>query len=111
MLRPRVAVGLCAVAALATAALLFGGGSSPGARAGEESCSEGDTAYTTDSLHDIRSFADALAIVRGVRQTIPPPPEGPEGWAGLIGRNVDVRVEHVLWRRPHAPEPPRRFRF
>ena len=110
MLRARVAVGLCAAAALATTVLLLDTGSAPGA-GGEESCSEGDAAYTTDSLHDIRSFADALAIVRGVRQTIPPTPEGPEGWAGLIGRNVDMRVERVLWRRPHAPEPPRRFRF
>jgi hypothetical protein len=51
------------------------------------------------------------ALVRGVRQTIPPKPDGPEGWAGLIGRRVTVRVERVLWRRPQAPQPPQRFAF
>jgi len=90
--------------------VLLDGGRAPVA-APEESCFEPEASYTTDSLHDIRSFADAMAIVRGVRQTIPPPPSGPEGWAGLIGRHVAVKVERVLWRRPNAPEPPRRFRF
>ena len=59
----------------------------------------------------MRSFADAMAVVRGVKEAIPPTPDGPEGWAGLIGRYVTMRVERVLWRRPHAAEPPRRFRF
>src|SRR3954447_4352256 len=110
MLRARTAVGAFAVAAGIGAAGLIGGGSSP-APPREEACAELDTAHTTESLHDVRSFADAMAIVRGVRERVPPTPEGPEGWAGLIGRSVTVRVERVLWRRPHAPEPPRRFRF
>jgi hypothetical protein len=110
MLRARLAVGLCVAGALAGAvALLVDGGAS---RAQERpSCTEPEATYTTDTLNDIRSFADAMAIVRGVRQAIPPPPSGPEGWAGLIGRHVTVKVERILWRRPHAPEPPRRFRF
>jgi hypothetical protein len=86
------------------------GGSSTGAQLGE-SCADLDTTFTTDSLHDVRSFSDAIAIIRGVRETIPAPPGGPEGYAGLIGRRVTVRVERVLWRRPNAPDPPRRFRF
>jgi hypothetical protein len=110
MLRARVAVGLGAAAALAGAVALLDRGDAPGAPANTW-CTPPEASYTTDSLHDVRSFADAMAIVRGVRQTIPPPPEGPEGWAGLIGRDVTVRVERVVWRRPHAPEPPRRFRF
>jgi hypothetical protein len=110
MLRARVAVGLGVAAVLAGAIVLPADGGSSGAPLGE-SCAELDTTFTTDSLHDVRSFADALAIVRGTREAIPPPPEGPEGWAGLIGRRVTVRVESVLWRRPHAPELPRRFRF
>jgi hypothetical protein len=109
MLRARVAVGVC-TAALAAVVLAADGGSSP-AQPREESCAELDTTYTTESLHDVRSFADAMAIVRGVKEAVPPTPDGPEGWAGLIGRYVTVRVERVLWRRPHAPEPPRRFRF
>ena len=38
-------------------------------------------------------------------------PAAPRARPGLIGRDVTVHVERVLWRRPHAPEPPRRFRF
>jgi hypothetical protein len=110
MLRERVAVGVCAAASLAGGLALLQGGSAPGAPLGD-SCADPESTYTTDSLHDLRSFSDAMAIVRGVKQTIPPPPSGPEGWAGLIGRQVTVRVERVLWRRPHAPAPPRRFRF
>jgi hypothetical protein len=68
MLRARVAVGLGVAAAFAGAIVLVTDGSSAGDPLGE-SCAEHDT---TDSLHDVRSFADALAIVRGVRQTIPP---------------------------------------
>src|SRR5687767_4276247 len=110
MLRARLAVGLCGAAALAGGAVLLQDGSAPRAQPGV-SCQDPEASYTTDSLHDIRSFADAMAIVRGTRQTIPPPPSGPEGYAGLIGRTVSVRVERILWRRPNAPEPPRRFRF
>ncbi len=110
MLRVRVAVAICLVAALTGGAVLLTGGSSPEAAAGNE-CVDPDSSYTTDSLHDLRSFADALAIVRGVRQSIPPEPDSPEGWAGLIGRRVTANVERVVWRRPHAPEPPARMRF
>jgi hypothetical protein len=110
MLRARVAVGLGVATALAGMTVVITGGSSTGAQLGE-SCADLDTTFTTDSLHDVRSFSDAIAIVRGVRETIPAPPGGPEGYAGLIGRRVTVRVERVLWRRPNAPDPPRRFRF
>jgi hypothetical protein len=67
--------------------------------------------FTADTLHDLRSFSDAMAIVVGVDERIPPAPSGPEGWAGVIGRKVTVRVERVLWRRPNAPAPPATFRF
>jgi hypothetical protein len=110
MLRARLAIGLCVAGALAGGVILLVDGSAPRAQA-SDSCTDPESTYTTDTLHDIRSFSDAMAIVRGVRQTIPPPPSGPEGWAGLIGRHVTVKVERILWRRPHAPEPPRRFRF
>src|SRR5215208_1691519 len=110
MLRARVAVGASVAALLVGALAIADGGSAPAEPLGE-SCAELDTSFTTNSLHDVRSFADAMAIVRGVRESVPPEPDGPEGWAGLIGRYVDVRVERVLWRRPHAPEPPRRFRL
>jgi hypothetical protein len=95
---------------LTVAVVLLRGSPGPRAVAGDE-CAPSESSITTDSLHDLRSFSDAMAIVRGVREAIPPAPKGPEGWAGMIGRRVTVRVERVLWRRPHAPEPPRRFSF
>jgi hypothetical protein len=110
MLRARAAVGVALAVSAIGGAVLVGGGSEPGAAPGE-SCADGESTFTTDSLHDLRSFADAVAIVRGVRESVPPPPRGPEGYAGLIGRKVTARVERILWRRPNAPEPPRRFRF
>lgn len=70
-----------------------------------------ESTFTAETLHDLRSFSDAMAIVVAVDEEIPPPPSGPEGWAGLIGRVVTVRVEEVLWRRPNAPAPRRSFRF
>jgi hypothetical protein len=113
MLRARIAVGVfLAAAVLGAVVLLEGGdaGSAPGTPPAQ-SCADGESTYTTDTLNDVRSFADAIAVVRGVRESLPPEPKGPEGWAGLIGRRVHVEVERVFWRRPHAPEPPRRFRF
>jgi hypothetical protein len=113
MLRARLAVGvLLAAAVVAGVVLLDGGsaGSAPGTPPAS-SCTDGESTYTTDTLNDVRSFADAMAIVRGVRESLPPEPKGPEGWAGLIGRRVTAKVERVLWRRPHAPEPPERLRF
>jgi hypothetical protein len=111
MLRARIAVGLAlAAVAAAAGALIAAGGDAPGAPP-RESCGYSESSYTTDSLHDVRSFADAMAIVRGVKEELPPEPRGPEGWAGLIGRRVTVEVERVLWRRPHAPKPPRSMRY
>jgi hypothetical protein len=76
------------------------------------SCSDIDeSTFRAESVRDIRSFSDAMAIVKAVKEEVPPAPEGPEGWAGVIGRVVTVRVERVLWRRPKAPTPPEAFRF
>ena len=109
--RTQVTVGLCVAASIAAGVTLLREGDAPRAAAAD-TCSElSEQSFTTRTLHDLRSFADAMVIVRGVRQQIPPPAEGPEGFAGLIGRTVTARVERVLWRRPNAPEPPRRFRF
>ena len=111
MLRARIAVGLCLAAGAAAAlVVVLGGGSDPRAAQGD-GCADPEATYTTDSLHDVRSFADAMAIVTAVKEETPPPPDGPEGYAGLIGRTVTMRVERVLWRRPHAPRPPETARF
>src|SRR5688500_18067914 len=98
MLRARAAVGLALVASVAGAVVLLDDERAPGATA-DDCSSIGESTFTTDSLHDLRSFADATAVVRAVRESVPPPPRGPEGYAGLIGRRVTVRVERILWRR------------
>lgn len=84
----------------------------PAGDATRADCSDIDeSTFVADTLHDLRSYSDAMAVVRAVDEEIPPPPSGPEGWAGMIGRVVTVRVERVLWRRPKAPAPPSSFRF
>jgi hypothetical protein len=107
--------GAPAVAAALAAVLwvVLQSASSPAAQdALGRSCAElGASKFAAETLRDVRSYSDAFAIVRGVREEVPPTPEGPEGWAGFIGRTVTVRVERVLWRRPKAPEPPRTFAF
>jgi hypothetical protein len=102
-----------AVAAILGVGVVLPCGASPAAQeALGQSCAEMDeSTFAAETVRDLRSYSDALAIVRGVKEEIPQAPEGPEGWAGFIGRVVTVRVERVLWRRPKAPEPPRTFRF
>jgi hypothetical protein len=99
-----------ALAGVGVAAAQRGGDRSEDGRLGS-SCSEADYSFRAETLNDLRSFADALVIVRATGERTPPPPGGPEGWAGLIGRRVDARIERVLWRRPRAPGPPRTFTF
>jgi hypothetical protein len=99
------------LAVLAVAALAPVGRDASGAGEPERCSPIDESTFTAENLHDLRSFSDAMAIVTAVREKGPPSPSGPEGWAGLIGRVVTVRVEEVLWRRPNAPAPPRTFRF
>lgn len=97
---------------LAVGVALVSSASSAAQNALGRSCAEIDeSTFSAETVRDLRSYSDAIAIVRGVSEEIPPAPEGPEGWAGFIGRVVTVRVERVLWRRPKAPEPPPTFRF
>jgi hypothetical protein len=76
-----------------------------------DACSEGDSLWTTDTLRDWVSFADGLAVITPVAERETPPPAGPEGYAGYIGRRVTVRVERRLWRRRGASAAPDTFRF
>jgi hypothetical protein len=100
MLRARIAVGLClATVVAAVLVIVLGDGDDPRAARGDD-CSDPESTYTSDSLHDVRSFADAMAIVTGVKED-----------AANGGRTVTMRVERVLWRRPHAPRPPETARF
>jgi hypothetical protein len=111
MLRARLAVGLSLAALVAVAVAVVALDDDAPRAADQDGCSHGESTYTSDSLHDVRSFSDAMAIVTAVKEETPPEPDGPEGWAGLIGRTVTMKVERVLWRRPNAPRPPATSRF
>jgi hypothetical protein len=74
-------------------------------------CSEPESAWTMDTLRDWVSFSDQLSVIEVLGHKIPPTPDGPEGWAGLISRRVKVRVERTLWRRPTAARAPAEFSF
>jgi hypothetical protein len=91
MLRTHVTVGLCAAASIAAGLVFLRDGDAPRAAAGGSCSPLSESSFTTGTLHDLRSFADAMVIVRAVRQEIPPPPEGPEGWAGLGGADRSDR--------------------
>jgi hypothetical protein len=97
---------------LAVGVALVSSASSAAQNALGRSCAEIDeSTFSAETVRDLRSYSDAIAIVRGVKEEIPPAPDGPEGRAGFIGRVVTVRVERVIWRRPKAPEPPPTFHF
>jgi hypothetical protein len=64
-----------------------------------------------DTLRDWVSFSDQLSVIKVLGHKIPPTPEGPEGWAGLINRRVKVRVERTLWHRATAARAPAELRF
>ena len=90
-------------------AVALGAGAAPAVA--QADCTEGERSWTMDTLRDWVSFSEQLSVIRVVGESIPPAPEGPEGWAGLIGRRVTVKVERTFWRRPGAPRAPERFRL
>ena len=97
---------------LATAAAVLAGLAAGAGPAQEPSCSGGGTsAWTTAALADWVSFSDQVAVIAVLAEKRSPPPDGPEGYAGLIGRRVTVLIEETLWRRRGAPRAPERFTF
>lgn len=65
-----------------------------------------------EELRDWVSYADAIAVVRVVdeRRTGSDAEDRKNG-EGLIGRDVVVEVDEVLWRRPTSQELPSTFSF
>jgi hypothetical protein len=98
---------------LAALALLLALVPAPAGRAQEEpaTCGPmGDYAFSQETLRDWVSFFDALSTVKVVRERRTGPLTDPDG-AGVVGRRVTVKVKRTRWRRPGAPEAPRRFSF
>ncbi|HEY1277617.1 MAG TPA: hypothetical protein VGF25_22110, partial [Thermoleophilaceae bacterium] len=82
----RIVLPLVAVALAFAAPAL--GASARGDPLGE-SCAEAEgPQWTTEKLHDWVSFADELAVIDVLGEVRTPPPSGPEGYAGYIGRRV-----------------------
>ena len=63
--------------------------------------------FPSESLRDWVSYADYVAAytVVGERE-IPPAPEDADHGEGLVGRDVTLRVDRVVWRASGAPALP-----
>jgi hypothetical protein len=73
---------------------------------------EGDYALPGETLQDWVSYGDQLSVLSVLHATQPEPWPAYRNSGGLAGREVTVRVERTLWRRPAAPRAPTGpFRF
>lgn len=71
-----------------------------------------DSRLPVESLRDWVSYADAVALTRVISDE--PRPVGDiekKTGEGLVGRDVTVSVEEVIWHRPGGPEIPSSFTF
>lgn len=44
----------------------------------DDSCADGESTFTEDTLRDLRSFGDSMAVVEAVKEEVSSPPDGPE---------------------------------
>jgi predicted small lipoprotein YifL len=73
---------------------------------------DGDYALPGETLEEWVSYGDQLSVISVLDATQPKPWPAYKNSGGLAGRQVTVRVERTLWRRPGAPHAPAgRFRF
>src|SRR4051794_18197715 len=102
-LGPRFA---CAVAIVALLSLVSGCGADSASRRGHEVAQlDGASAFPAESMTDWRSYADHLVTVTVTdERELPPSPVVLEDHAGLIGREVTLRVDEVIWSAPNAPD-------
>lgn len=99
-----------ACAALAAGAIAAAGradGQQDAAAAGA-----GGGRFPAQTLQDWVSYADHVAVYTVVAEReIPPSPEELARGEGLVGREVTLRVDGVLWRAPRAPALPAALRM
>lgn len=95
------AIGLLGIAVLVAVMLPAGGSQPPTGQAVE---SEASFRWPSETLTDWAGFADQLSVVTVVdeRDLPPPPGQDPRADDGYIAREVTLRVERTLWRRPEA---------
>lgn len=95
---------LCLGAAIAVALVIFPGGPD-GLRSDQSPESGASSRWPSQTLVDWAGFADQLSVVTVVdeRDLPPVPGQDPSADDGYVGREVSLRVERTLWRRPGAP--------
>lgn len=105
-----VVVALIALAVGLTVYFASSNGGTPSVGGSAESSSSSNVwhveyseRFTAESLQDIVSFADAVAVVRliGEREVGLPPDQAARG-EGSSAREVTLAVDQVLWQRPGA---------
>lgn len=74
----------------------------------EEAVVDLDSYIALDSLGDVVTWADTVAVVTVVSEEQAPGAED-TGDEPLLGRRVVVRVEDVVWSRPGTEQPPATF--
>src|SRR4051812_23307467 len=73
---------------------------------------QSDQLLPSESLADWRSFADHLALVTITSERkLPPTAEEIAADEGYIPRVVALRIDSILWSRPHAPAAPAEFQI
>jgi len=80
-----------------------------GCGGGDQTAVTGSSAarFPSESLRDWASYADYVAAYTVVAEReIPPAPEDAAHGAGLVGRDVTLRVDKVLWHAARAPALP-----
>jgi len=102
--RPGIAFALVFVAVVLSA---FGVGCSGSDGASESVSGGGADRFPSESLRDWVSYADHVVTFTVVSEDeIPPSRADAERGAGLVGREVTLRVDQTMWSAPDAPKLP-----
>jgi hypothetical protein len=95
--------------AVALVSVLLAAGAGTGCGRGQQTALAESSAarFPSESLRDWVSYADYVAAYTVVAERdIPPTPEDAAQGAGLVGRDVTLRIDRIVWRAPRAPAMP-----
>ncbi len=98
--------------AIAIASVAVGIGSVVGCGSGQQAVVAGDSAarFPSETLREWVSYADYVAAYTVIAEReIPPASADADRGEGLIGRDVTLRVDRVVWRASGAPALPSTF--
>ena len=94
--------------ALAIVSVVVATAAGVGCGSGQRGVVAGDSVarFPSESLRDWVSYADYVAYTVVAEREIPPAPEDADRGEGLVGRDVTLRVDKVVWRAAGAPALP-----